>query len=286
MHIIWTFNPFQNNEKLNIFGKNLIKNCFSSKDTIEAVYVASNAEVELSTAFNIPKLSRYSTYPKKIIQNQLNKISAIKIKVTILSSMKISLTSSVKELVQYSIKQKADLVVVATNSKKTLPAYVFGSFAETLIHLSSCNLLIYHQKTKFKSVPPQKILYAHDFTIKGTAGLLQISQYAKKWNATLIVLHIPTSIPDISDEEYEMIVDIQSAKNEKLLIKNEIKFMIMNIFDDAPIDQTLMRISKKEKVDLIALTAQSNKLQILMGGSVTRKILRDARIPVMVIKVS
>jgi nucleotide-binding universal stress UspA family protein len=285
MNIIWTYNPFQKNDKLNLLGKEILNNYFDKSDSTEAVYIASNAEVELTTAFNINENVRFTLYPKSIIKKQLNKLAFSKLKLTVLPLRSISLTASVNELVNYAKKTKTDLIVLPTNNQKALPAFVFGSFAETLTHLSSSHLLTYHQKTKFISEAPKKILFAHDFSVKGKAGLLEAITFAKKWNALLTVIHVTYKFPDISDEEFEINLDRQTKKIEQQLTKESVKHSIKIINDNGPVDQLILEVAKKEKSDLIAITAQANKLQVLLGGSVSRKILRGANIPILVLKV-
>ena len=51
MKILWTFNPFERNKDLYLSGKAILDNWFNKKDSIEVLYVASNAEAELATAF-------------------------------------------------------------------------------------------------------------------------------------------------------------------------------------------------------------------------------------------
>jgi nucleotide-binding universal stress UspA family protein len=285
MNIIWTYNPFQQNDKLNLLGKEILTHYFGKSDSAEAVYIASNAEVELTTAFNIDEGLRFSLYPKGIIKKQLKELAFSKLKLTVLPLRSISLTVAVNELVNYAKKSKTDLIVLPTNNKKTLPAFVLGSFAETLTHLSSSHLLIYHQKTRFISQAPKKILYAHDFSEKGKAGLLESIIFAKKWNAILTVVHIKYKSSDITDEEFEINLDRQTKKIVQLLTKENVKHSIVTINDQGPVDQLILQAAKKEKTDLIAITAQSNKLQVLLGGSVSRKVLRGANIPILVLKV-
>ena len=73
MKILWTFDPFEKNKQLHEFGKNLVQHLFDKKDSIEILYVASNAEAQLATAFNIPAKRRYSSYPKELIKFTVHK---------------------------------------------------------------------------------------------------------------------------------------------------------------------------------------------------------------------
>jgi nucleotide-binding universal stress UspA family protein len=92
-------------------------------------------------------------------------------------------------------------------------------------------------------------------------------------------------LPDISDEEFEINLQRQVKKIDQLLIKENVKHSVVTINSQRPVDELLLEVAKKEKSDLIAITAQSNKLQVLLGGSVGRKVLRGANIPVLVLKV-
>lgn len=283
MKVLWAFDPFQKNTELNTFGRKIIQSLFDKKDSVSAVYVASNSEVEISTAFDIPENLRYSTYPKKLILNELKKLKIDQMDVNVLESRKISLSSIIEVLVQYTKKQKTDLIVIATNSKKLLPRMIFGSFCETLIHASTCDLLAYHQKTAFKSM--KKILYAHEFSKKGDAGLLRVMEYAKKWNASITVIHIPMYEADVTYDKFKANTEKRAAEIEKLILKNNISCKMMINYDIKPIHKIILNVAAKTQADVIAMSAESSKLTALLGGSVSRQVLREAKIPSLILKV-
>ncbi|MDD4975123.1 MAG: universal stress protein [Bacteriovorax sp.] len=285
MKILWTFDPFDKNREMYNLGKDLLNNCFSKKDSLEVVYVASNAQAELATSFSIPVEKRYSDYPKKIIKDQLKKLSLKNIKIEVLFEKSLSLTSIVKKVVEYTKKNKTDLIVIASNGKKFLPRFVLGSFAESIVHMSACDLLIYHQKTKFKSKAPANIVYAHDFSPKGSIGLEKIIAYATKWNSTLTIVHIPVPEAGIDFQEFKEITEKRVQKVEKSLEKQKVKCNIYLEYDIRPIIETLLDVAAKTKADIIAVTAQSNKLSALLGGSITRQVLRESLLPTLILKV-
>lgn len=119
MKVLWAFDPFQQNTELNTFGRKIIHSLFDKNDSVAAVYVASNAEAELSTAFNIPEEERFGLYPKKLISSALKKLKMEQLSIDVLSSKKISLSSIIEELVKHTQKQKIDLIVTATNGKNS-----------------------------------------------------------------------------------------------------------------------------------------------------------------------
>lgn len=285
MKILWTFDPFEKNKELHEFGKNLIVALFNKKDSIEAVYVASNAEAELATAFNIPVKKRYTTYPKNLIKDELKEMDLKQVKVEVLLEESLSLTSVVKKVVAYTKEKKIDLLMIASNSKKALPKMVLGSFAETVVHMSICDLLIFHQNTRFNLKVPQNILYAHDFSAKGTLGLSRAMEYAKKWNATLSIVYVP--IPEVGMElhEFKTSVEKRVQKMKKTIEKENVKCNVFLEYDIKPITEIILAVAGKNNVDLIAVAAQANKLTALLGGSTTRQILRESTLPTLVLKV-
>lgn len=286
MKIYWAYDPFQNNKELNLLGKKIIETLFRTKtDNISAIYVASNAEVEIANAFNIPEKLRYSLYPKKIILDQLKKIKMPSVKAEVISSKKISLSSIIKEFVAYIKSQKADLVVIASNSKTLLPRLIYGSFCETLIHSSESDLLIYHQKTKFNLRATKKILYAHDFTNKGDIGLKRVIEYAKKWNATLIIVHVPMFLPSISYDKFKALTEKRAQVVEDMMRKQGVEYEMIINYEIKPIKTIILNVANKLGADIIAMSAQASKITALLGGSITRQILREAKIPSLVLKV-
>lgn len=285
MKVLWTFDPFEKNKELHLFGKNILAHLFDKKDSIEAVYVASNAEVELATAFNIPVKSRYTTYPAKLIKDELKKMQMKNVKIEVLQEKSFSLTSVVKKIIDYTKKSKVDLILIATNSKEFLPRMIFGSFAETIVHMSVCDLLIFHQKTTFNLATPKNVLYAHDFSPKGTQGLERAVEYAKKWNALLTIVYVP--VPEIGMElhQFKELNQKRVQKLEKAMAQDGVKCTVYTEYEVKPISETILAVAKKSRANIIALAAQSNKLEALLGGSITRQVLRETTLPTLVLKV-
>jgi nucleotide-binding universal stress UspA family protein len=283
MKILWAYNPFDKNKELQKNGEVLLSNLFDKKDSINVLYVASNAETELATSFNISKEKRYSEYPKKLIKEQLKKLSSRKMLVEVLQEENLSLTSLVKNVVVYSKEKQMDLIFIASNSKNALQKFVLGSFAETLVHLSVCDLFIYQPDTKFSPALVANIIYAHDFSSKGILGLERVIEYAKRWNSTLTVVHVP--IPEMGMEvhEFKDLISKRAMKVTKILEKKKIKFKIHIKYEVRTIAETLLAVSL-ETGGIIAVAAHSNRLAAFLGGSITRQILRESPIPTLVLK--
>lgn len=283
--VLWAYDPFGKNKKLSLIAKSFLTNLFDKKDSIEVAYVASNSEVELATAFNIPVNRRYSTYPKKIIKESLKKLGMKKIKIEVLFEESLSLTSAVKRVTAYTRKQKIDLILIATNSKKVLPRIIFGSFAETIVHLSNCDLLIFHQNTKINSKVPANLLYAYDFSAKGYLGLNRVIEYVKKWNSILTIVYLPIPEAGVSYQNFQEETQKKIKKLESHLERENINFFINMSYDFKPITETILNQATKVKADMIVTASKANRLEAFLGGSITRQILRESQLPTLVLKV-
>lgn len=285
MKILWAYDPFQKNKKLNLLGKKILNSLTDKKDSVTAVYVASKSETELTTAFNIPEDERFTLYPKKIILGQLLKIKEPLIKAHVISSLKLSLSSAIQLLSKYSSAQKIDLILISTNSKTLLPRLVFGSFAETLIHASECDLLMYHQKTKFGLKSTRKIAYAHDFSTKGDLGLKRVLEYAKKWNASVVVINVPMFLSNMTYEKFKELNIKRSLEIEEFIKTKNVPYEMVISYEVKPIDEIILGVAYKKNADLIAVSAKASKLTALLGGSITRQVIRETKIPALILKV-
>ncbi len=292
MKILWTFDPFEKNKQLRFFGKKLLLNLFDKSDKVKAVYMASRSEINLTTAFDVPKKNRFTIYPKKLIKSELKKLNLMKIDVVVIPELSMSTTASVKKLASFAKESKTDLIVISTHGKVGLPRFILGSFAESLVHSAQTNVLLYNQKTKL-SKTPKKLVYAHDFSRKGADGLPQVLDYANKWNASLVIVHVPESNysfsfqgPDEDAESYRKYVNDVAIQIEQTVRRRGIP---CEIFIEPSwkksASQSILDTVKKVNADIAIVTAKSGKMAALLGGGVTRNIIRESRVPTLILKV-
>lgn len=91
---------------------------------------------------------------------------------------------------------------------------------------------------------------------------------------------------DQKSEEYRKRINLIANNIRKHAKRNNIECNI-NFEPNVRIleSDSILNFSKKLNADLIVVTAKSGKLASLIGGSVTRKIVRSATLPVLVLKV-
>jgi nucleotide-binding universal stress UspA family protein len=191
MKLLWAFNPFDANRKLERRAIALLRSTAATRDTIEAVYVASPLEVELATAFDVPIAERFSAYPKSLVEKGLAKLGMKRASATVLTQNSVSLTAAATAIANHAAKQKVEITVVASHARKGVPRLFLGSFAETLIHLSRTDLLVFHENSVVPERAPRTLLFAHDLSDGGDRGFERALAHAKRWKSTLHVMHVP-----------------------------------------------------------------------------------------------
>lgn len=277
MKFFFTFDPFEENKWNRNQMKSLVTVLSDSGDKLSAVYVATKAATQLTTAYDVPEKERFSEYPKTLMGKELNKLGLASVEPKVVTELSLSQSAAVEKLNALAKKEKADMIIISTNAKSLLPRLIFGSFAETLVHKAKCDLMVYHQKTKVGSSRPKIFLYAHDLTAKGDAGLERAVVYAEKWQAKLIVLHV-------SPEDVIAKAETKMKKLEKMLAQKNIKFEMNLLPYEDDIATTVMELAASIRANFIAVAAGSDA-EPLLGGSVVRNILRQSKIPTLVLKI-
>ncbi len=278
MKVYFTFDPFEENKWNRNHLKNLIAGLTNEDDSLKAVYVASKSEVNLTTAYDVAEEERYSDYPQRLMRAELKDLG-IKASAEVITENSMSQTVAVEKLSKNLLKNKADLVLISTNAKSLLPRMVFGSFAETLVHSSQTDLLVYHQKTKISSNAPKVVYYAHDFSAKGDQGFERVCLYAAKWECTLNVIHITS--PETDSKK----IEAKAKKIQKLLNELEIEGAVEFETTHEDYSDLILELSTENRANIIALAAQTGNNESLLGGNIVRKILRQSKLPTLVLKV-
>ncbi|MGE0173181.1 MAG: universal stress protein [Oligoflexales bacterium] len=291
MRFAWAFNPFDDNKKLQKKGLALLRAVSKSAERVEAVFVASPRELALSTAFDVPEKTRFSKYPKTILQKALKAMDLSQATTSVLTQADVSLTSAAKKLASYLDKIRADLTLVATYARQGRNIFTLGSFAETLVHYAKTDLLVFSENSQIPKGTPKSLLFAHDLSSSGEKALEHAIKYAKEWKASLHVLHIPDPVYDlkIDDQDVQMVKYRQQvqAKLEKIkarLKRKGVKGSASLAIEWNPVSDLIVKGSKKVSADMVMVTAKAGRLAALVGGSVTQQVLRTSNVPVIVIK--
>jgi len=290
MKLAWAFNPFDDNRNLQKNASALLRLLRRRGGTLEAVYVASPGETELATSFNVPETERFAGYPRRLVESALHRLGLVRSKVTVLTRRDLSLTASVRAIAGHLARARPDLTLVASHARRGISRLFLGSFAETLIHLSRTNLLVFNERTRIRP-KVGAILFAHDLSAESDKGLRKAIEYAKAWRCELHVIHVP-------EPAYKFELGSHSARAEAL--RREVGQRLRGIEartkraglkgsaridpEWSPISELILRRAARVRAGMVAVVAKSGRLAGLMGGSVTRKVVRESPVPVLIIK--
>jgi nucleotide-binding universal stress UspA family protein len=291
VRIAWAFNPFDDNRKLQQRALAILRAIAGPRDRLEAVYVASPMEVALATAFDVPEASRYSRYPQQCVEAGLRKLGLPRVPATVLTEKSLSLSAAARAFAAHARRTKADVTLVASHARKGVPRLFIGSFAETLVHLSRNDLLVFHERTRPWQRAPRSLLYAHDLSRAGDRGFEKALAHAKRWKSALHVIHVPDPAYGIRFDDQQPRVGSYRKRVEKKLQAIEARSRRAGVAGSAvidaqwaPIAELVLARAERVHADLLVVFAKSGPLAGFMGGSVTRQILRASGAPVLVVK--
>ncbi len=292
MKSLWSFEPFhQENNSIKDMYRSL--GALSGNPTkIEIGFVVTRTESELNLAFDIPENERFSSYPKNQMKQKL-KEAQVKIddkKIHVIDYSTFSTTKSVDRLLKLASDRGADLIGIYTHARKGLSRLIIGSFAETLIHRSKKDLLILSPKATVKS-PMKNVLFASDFGPNSKKEFLKLFSYIKNMDPVLTVFHDAEIIYKKSLDEknpkihaYRKKIDQMKLWIEDQCHKAGIEGNVVIASDFKSTSEHVLSIAKKNKIDLVVVCAKVGPTAALMGGSVTRQVIRESSVPVLVLK--
>jgi nucleotide-binding universal stress UspA family protein len=167
---------------------------------------------------------------------------------------------------------------------------ILGSFAETMIHRSHINLLVVNPNTTFSN-RISRILYSSDFGNDDKEYISRAVELAGRMKAELSVFHAPkithrkghdakgSAKDGYRDHMREMCNFVQDQCRDRNVA---CKLIIPNALGSA--SDLALKAAKKSHADLIVVSAKSGPMTALMGGSITRQIVRASHQPVLILK--
>lgn len=207
----------------------------------------------------------------------------------------VYLRSDIDALVTQAKKNRANFILVNTHARKGLSRFWMGSFAETLMHHSSVPVLFLNPT--FKAPKTIKtIFYPTSISAGAKKGLFKAAEFARSIGAELIIynnIEYFVATPGLSFTETMVFTgnvekDIKSRKKtlDKWAqeIKARFKVNAKTIVDDEDVrvSDGITRVSKKTPNCMIAMEAQTGPVMSILVGSTTRKVVREASVPVLV----
>lgn len=295
LKIFWAFDPFDENKSVREKGLELLKRIGKPSDEVVAVHMFMPPEIVSPLVPGVPVFYGGAFDSKNIraqVKEKMGRLKSRGIHVEVLESSTYSLTKSVRAFAKYVENKRGDLILVATHGRTGMPRMVLGSFAESLIHFAKTDIIVFQPQTKTPLKSPARLLYAHDFSRWGEIGFQRAIEYAKRWGAALDVIHIPQPMyavrfagQDPQVEVYRKRVKAKMRRTEKQIEAAGIAGTASFETQWAPLVDMILKSARKRKADMVCVTAQSSRFAALLGGSVTRALVRQPRLPILILKV-
>ncbi len=301
--ILWAFNPFQKNRRVFKNTVALLKSLAKAgRSTVEPVFVVSPAEAKVVLEFSVPARIRFQTVARRACLRVLRRVRFKGLKPPkILVENHLMISYSAKTLANYASKAKANKIVVGTQAKAGMDRFVLGSFAETLLYFTKVPMILVNPWVK-QIAPLRQILFATDFSPDSLSAFKKVCAMALRHDSALTLFH---SLPkpfqwakqaaeflfgrgmmDVS--EYLAIESENRFHEAKPFINHARKMKIPIQFhleqSDREAGEAILGFAKKSKVNLIALVAHTSRVRSSLLGSTTRGVLREAHVPIWVLR--
>lgn len=176
-------------------------------------------------------------------------------------------------LIEYS--QHADFIVMGTTGRGTIGKKLFGSISLEVSKNAHAPVLLTPPGAKFKGL--QNILYSSNFESLEISRIQQAVAFANQFNAQLHFVHVGKP-GDTGVELEKKLFEIHFK-----YAKGNSPFLFTNLVGEDVVEQ-LYEYSMNHKIDLMVfVTHHRNFWEAIVHHSITRDVLFDAFIPVMVL---
>ncbi len=209
----------------------------------------------------------------------------------------VYLRSDVDALIGHAKKIKADLLLVNTHARKGFSRFWMGSFAETLMHHSTLPVLFLNPSAK----PVQEIreiIFPTNLSLGAEKSLHLVCSFAKKIGAGVTLynnVEYFVATPGLSFTETAVFTDqiAKDVKNRKKSLERQaskfskaygIKMKLVVDESDVRVSDGINSCAQKSPKSMIAMTSQTGPLLSVLVGSTTRRVVREAKVPVLVFR--
>jgi nucleotide-binding universal stress UspA family protein len=177
-----------------------------------------------------------------------------------------------------SKKNDIDLIVMGTHGTSGFVSdYFVGSNTDKVVRLSDVPVIAVKEDSG--DISFSKILFAGDFSEKIDQSFEPVKQFAKIYDAELLLLHVVTKGEFFYTGPLTQRMQ-EFAENHKLT-----KFSC-HVFNAESVQTGINEFANMENVDMIAtVTSGRRGLALLFNGSVTTDIVNKVNRPVMTVRV-
>lgn len=291
--IIWAIDPYDENKKNLKKAYTIAKHLAGGDNNIVPVYISSLIRPYYDFDFGVYAwvdkfaVNSQADFQKALIKQGLGALAKNAI-VDFTDSSSVTVTC--KRLVEIAEKQKAECILVFSHAKNLAERFVLGSFAETLVHYAKGPVLIVNPKNLKSKM--KHIFYCDDLEGNFLEHLKNVRDQLQALKAKdLVYFHAPHPIYRFSMDqnnreakEYRVEVDRKMTQVGQAAKKLRLNLTPIIDAEWTSVPEKVAKYAKSKKSDLVVVRARSSRFGALMGGSVTRQLLRNSSVPLLVMK--
>lgn len=176
-------------------------------------------------------------------------------------------------------KKNAELIIMGTKGVTSLKEIFIGTNTSHAIEKINCPIIAVPHASNYPKI--NKIVFATNYVENDFENINNVVEFAKRFNAEVIMLHVETGKPSKSytfkqsDQFFKHVKEV--ANYEKLTFK---------LIENKNVEEAIGLYLDEIKADLFAITARQRSLfQKLFDRSLTRKIIYHAHVPLIVFHV-
>jgi nucleotide-binding universal stress UspA family protein len=292
MKALWGVEPFQQSETQIGRTYRFISEVCGDKGKIEIGFIITRMENDLNLAFDVDKDKRFTSYPKEILERKLKRsgVQSKNVRINIVDYPTFSKTKAASRLLKLSKDKDCDICVIYSQGGGEIKKLFLGSFAESAVHLSDQKLLIINPHTKL-SKKIRTVLFCYEPSKDSADALKEMIKFCQKRGAKLVIFHaaqfcfgMPAN--EVSDDVKAYNDEVKKWQSDigRMCAKSKVKCEFHISSELEMISELALKTAKKVRADLISVLAKSGPTTALIGGSVTRQILRSSNLPVLVLR--
>ncbi len=187
---------------------------------------------------------------------------------------------AVEDIIDFAEQFKYELIVMGTRGANSLETKLLGTNSTAVLSQSRIPVLVVPHRNEVKAF--EKILFAADLQPESLSVLPQVVEFARAFNAKLIVLHVSTENEKLDSSQIE-----ERIRN----IQGKIDYPNVeyyNFWFEGSVIEGLETYAEAEGADLVAMathTHRKNLFQRIFYPSMTGKMAALARIPLLALPV-
>lgn len=271
--------------------------------TVEPLYVLNPAELNLTSEFAVPWVSRYRPYAEQALAELVRRLDLPGlVRPRVLLQETASTTRAIDAISDYAVASETDLIVASTHGRTGVKRLLMGSFVETLLLRAYVPVLVVGANTVEPSERPlARLLMPTDLSDYAKDFYIRVVQLCAEIKAELTLFHaIPHPVEPIVSSGVYLLgggwVPVESYLAEETRFRERraeawakwaaghgVRVTPVVESQGASISDRLNDIAEVRGISAILMEAQNGPITSALVGSVTRQTVRHAPCPVWVI---